>query len=42
MNALRETVGSRFEKGVIVYTGTELIQVSRDIWAVPVNFLWEP
>jgi len=42
MNALRETVGSRFIKGVIVYTGTELIQVSRNIWAVPVNYLWEP
>jgi len=42
MNALRETVGSRFIKGVIVYTGNELIPVSRNIWAVPVNYLWEP
>ena len=41
MNALRETVGSRFIKGVIIYTGTELIQVGRNIWAVPVNYLWE-
>jgi predicted AAA+ superfamily ATPase len=41
MNALRETVGNRFIKGVIVYTGTEIIPVSRNIWAVPVNYLWE-
>jgi len=40
MNALRETVGTRFVKGVIIYTGTELIPVSRNIWAVPVNYLW--
>jgi predicted AAA+ superfamily ATPase len=42
MNALRETVGNRFIKGIIVYTGTELIPVSRNIWAIPVNYLWEP
>jgi len=42
MNTLQETVGSRFVKGVIIFTGTELIQVSRNIWAVPVNYLWEP
>ena len=41
MNVLKETVGSRFLKGIIIYTGTELIQVSRNIWAVPVNYLWE-
>jgi len=40
MNVLRETVGSRFLKGVIIYTGTELLPVSRNIWAVPVNYLW--
>jgi len=42
MNALRETVGNRFTKGVIIYTGTEIMPVSRNIWAVPVNYLWEP
>ncbi|MDR1838070.1 MAG: ATP-binding protein [Treponema sp.] len=42
MNTLRETAGNRFVKGVIIYTGTELIQVSRNIWAVPVNYLWQP
>jgi len=40
MNVLSETVGNRFLKGVIIYTGTELLPVSRNIWAVPVNYLW--
>jgi predicted AAA+ superfamily ATPase len=41
MNILRETLGNKFLKGIIIYTGTDLIQVGRDIWAVPVNYLWE-
>jgi len=40
MNSMRETVGNRFIKGIIIYTGTELLPVSRNIWAVPVNYLW--
>ena len=41
MYTLQETTGDRFLKGIILYTGDELIQVSRSIWAVPVNYLWE-
>jgi hypothetical protein len=40
MNTLQETLGDRFLKGIIIYTGTDLTQVSRKIWAVPVNYLW--
>jgi predicted AAA+ superfamily ATPase len=40
MNALSDTLGNRFKKGIIIYTGTDLAQVSRNIWAVPVNYLW--
>jgi len=40
MNTLQETIGSRFLKGIIIYTGTDLVQVSRKIWAVPVQYLW--
>jgi predicted AAA+ superfamily ATPase len=42
MNVLRETIGNKFMKGIIIYTGTDLMQVSRNIWAVPVNYLWMP
>jgi len=41
MGLLREILGKKFLKGIIIYTGTELLPVSRDIWAVPVNYLWE-
>jgi predicted AAA+ superfamily ATPase len=41
MSTLQETLGSKFKKGIIIYTGTELIPVSRNIWAVPINYLWE-
>jgi predicted AAA+ superfamily ATPase len=40
MNVLQETLGNKFLKGVILYTGTELMQVGRNIWAVPINYLW--
>jgi predicted AAA+ superfamily ATPase len=42
MNVLQETIGDKFLKGIIIYTGTSLMQVGRDIWAVPVNYLWGP
>ncbi|MCL2070255.1 MAG: ATP-binding protein [Treponema sp.] len=41
MNTLKETLGNKFKKGIIIYTGTDLIQAGRDIWALPVNYLWE-
>ncbi|MCL1865007.1 MAG: ATP-binding protein [Spirochaetes bacterium] len=41
MTVLSNTLGERFIKGIIIYTGTELMQVGRNIWAIPVNFLWE-
>ena len=41
MNTLSDTLGNRFMLGIIIYTGNELMQVGRNIWAVPVNYLWE-
>jgi predicted AAA+ superfamily ATPase len=41
MIALSDTLGNRFKKGIIIYTGTELTQAARNIWAVPVSYLWE-
>ena len=41
MGVLQETLGKRLKKGIIIYTGTELMQIARNIWAVPVNYLWE-
>ena len=41
MSVLEETLGNKFNKGIIIYTGTDMLQVGRNIWAVPVNYLWE-
>jgi len=40
MTALKETMGNRFVKGIIIYTGNELVQVGGNIWAVPVNYIY--
>jgi predicted AAA+ superfamily ATPase len=37
---MQETIGKRFVKGIIIYTGTELLQVRKDIWAVPVWYFF--
>jgi predicted AAA+ superfamily ATPase len=41
MLALQETTGDRFLKGVIIYTGNELMQVAGKIWAVPAGYLFQ-
>jgi predicted AAA+ superfamily ATPase len=40
MMVMQETIGNRFLRGIIIYTGTELMQVRKNIWAVPVGYLW--
>jgi predicted AAA+ superfamily ATPase len=41
MRTLRETLGERFKKGIVIYTGNELALFRDGMWAVPVNYLWE-
>jgi hypothetical protein len=41
MRILREVTGDRFRKGIVVYTGNELVPFKDSLWAVPVNYLWE-
>jgi predicted AAA+ superfamily ATPase len=41
MRTLREMLGEQFKKGVVIYTGNELAPFKDDMWAVPVNYLWE-
>lgn len=40
LKILKEEVGERFKKGVIIYTGNEIATLGDDIWAVPVSYLW--
>jgi predicted AAA+ superfamily ATPase len=41
MALLREIVGKKFKRGIVIYTGTEIVPWGKDLWAIPVNFLWE-
>jgi len=37
----RNTIGDKFRKGIIIYTGEDLVPFGDKLWAVPVNYLWE-
>jgi predicted AAA+ superfamily ATPase len=38
---LKEALGNKFKKGVVIYPGTELAPFGDDLWAIPVPYLWE-
>lgn len=37
---LRELAEDRFRRGVVLYMGRETLPLARDIWAVPIDALW--
>jgi len=37
----RTVIGSKFKKGIVLYTGLDLVPFGDKLWAVPVNYLWE-
>ena len=37
----RNTIGKRFQKGILLYNGETIVPFGEKLWAVPVNFLWE-
>jgi predicted AAA+ superfamily ATPase len=41
LQKLRELTGAKFHRGIILYTGSHVIGVDKDILAVPVSALWE-
>jgi hypothetical protein len=41
LRALANTVGDRFVRGIVLYTGEETIPFAADLAAVPVNALWQ-
>ena len=41
LKLLKEALGAQFKRGVVVYPGTELVPFGKDLWAVPVPYLWE-
>ena len=41
LNSLKETAGSKFKKGILLYTGEQAMALDDDIYALPINSLWE-
>ena len=41
IEALRELAGSRFHRGVVIYTGAEPLPFGNRLFAVPISALWE-
>lgn len=40
LNSLKESAGKAFHNGVILYMGNRVLQLGKDIQAVPINALW--
>jgi len=38
---LAETLGDTFHRGVVLYTGTEVLPFGPRLWAVPISALWQ-
>ena len=37
---LKEITGDKFKKGIVLYTGYDIVPLSDKIWAVPLCYLW--
>jgi predicted AAA+ superfamily ATPase len=40
LKLLKETVGEKFEKGVVVYSGSETVPWGEKLWAIPACYFW--
>lgn len=40
LEALREVVGKRFHRGIVLYAGRETLPFGADIWALPLSAVW--
>ena len=41
LSVFSELVGSRFLKGIVLYTGNRVVSFGENLFAVPVNAIWE-
>ncbi len=40
LRALRDALGERFRRGLVLYTGSEIVPFGRELFALPVHRLW--
>jgi hypothetical protein len=38
---LKENMPDKFVKGIVLYKGSKVVHVSKDIYAMPISSLWE-
>lgn len=38
---LKNEVGDRFHRGIVLYTGNQIGSFGEDLWAIPISGLWE-
>ncbi len=41
LEALREVAGKRFHRGIVLYTGREMLPFGAGIWALPLSAVWQ-
>ncbi|MDR1196137.1 MAG: ATP-binding protein [Endomicrobium sp.] len=41
LKILKSLAGDKFKKGILFYTGNELLPFGKDLYAVPICYLWE-
>ena len=41
IESCRDIIGKKFLKGIVLYTGENLVPFGDRLWGVPVNYLWE-
>lgn len=41
LQELKNLVGGRFKKGIVLYAGNEIVPLADKIWVVPVSYLWK-
>ncbi|MDR0967333.1 MAG: DUF4143 domain-containing protein [Rickettsiales bacterium] len=41
MELCRDTIGDKFKRGIVLYTGENIVPFGDKLWAVPVNYLYE-
>ncbi|MCL2505319.1 MAG: ATP-binding protein [Alphaproteobacteria bacterium] len=41
LNVLQQAAGGKFKKGIVIYTGNDIVSFGNNLWAVPVCYLWE-
>ncbi|NGX35634.1 MAG: hypothetical protein K1000chlam1_00464 [Candidatus Anoxychlamydiales bacterium] len=41
LKRLKEVAKKKFIRGIILYTGSTMVPFGKDLWAIPINSLWE-